>query len=246
MTDLAYMVREDWAQHGTAMVPQSAVIRDWIGQAPYLFAVPDVKKFNREGRSADLETADFIAPDPASRKVFNTTELAGLARQDKVLDHAILVLHPHDERDLEALASAVEHESLNRAFVMIWSPRDVVRTWLDGRGAVNLHTDKALDAPEPLLIAAAESMVDEEYNGLSSDNGKDAVVQLVRAFTAEGYPLDVDVWLRAYFAAGGTFRHAESIAKLIGEMKKGTKHRVKDRYVHNIVEVLRDRVSAKA
>jgi hypothetical protein len=52
--------------------------------------------------------------------------------------------------------------------------------------------------------------------------------------------LDIDAWLCAYFAAGGTFRHAESIAKLIGEMKKGTKHRVRTRYVDNIVEVLRD------
>ena len=117
---------------------------------------------------------------------------------------------------------------------------------LDGRGAVNLHSGTTLDAPDPLLIAAAESMVDEEYNGLSSGRGKDAVVQLVRAFAAEGYPVEVDVWLRAYFDAGGTFRHAEEIAKLIGEMKKGTKHRVQTPYVANIVEVLRDRLSAKA
>lgn len=240
------MVREDWAQHGTTMVPQSAVIREWTGQAPYLFAVTDVKKFNRDGRSADLKTADFIAPNWASRKVFNITELAGPARSEKVLDHAIVVLHPYGERDLEALASAVEHESLNRVFVMIWSPRDVVRTWLDGRGAIDLHTGHSHAAPDLLLIAAAESMVDEEHTGLSSGNGKDAVVQLVRARAAEGYPLDGDVWLRAYFVAGGRFRRAESIAKLIAEMKKGTKHRVKDRYVHNIVEVLRDRVSAKA
>ncbi len=74
------MVREDWAHHGTTMVRQSAVIRRWLAESPYLFAVTDVKKFNRDGRSADLETADFIAPDPTSRKVFNISELAGLAR----------------------------------------------------------------------------------------------------------------------------------------------------------------------
>ena len=89
-------------------------------------------------------------------------------------------------------------------------------------------------------------MVNEEYNGLSSGHGKDAVVQLVRAFTAAGYPLDVDSWLRAYFAAGGTFRHGESVAKLLTEMKKGVQHRVKPRYVSEIVEVLRDRTSARA
>lgn len=48
----------------------------------------------------------------------------------------------------------------------------------------------------------------------------------------EGYAVDNDGWLRAYFAAGGTFRHAESIAKLIGETKAGTGHRVEERYVY--------------
>jgi len=240
------MVREDWAQHGTAMVPQSAVIRDWIGEPPYLFAVTSVKKFNANDRSVDLETAQFIAPNPATRKVFNISELASLGNNGEVLDRAIVVLHPYEQGDLEALASAVEHESINKVFVMIWSPQEIVRTWLDGRGAMNLHTGEALAAPDPLMVAAAESMIDEEYNGLSSGRGKDAVVQLVRAFAAEGYPVEVDPWLRAYFAAGGTFRHAESISKLVKEMKAGTQHRVKQRYVQNIVEVLRDRVTAPA
>jgi hypothetical protein len=243
MTDLAYMVREDWAQHGTTMVSQSAVIRDWIGEPPFLFAVTSVKKFNPSDRSADLETVEFIAPNPATRKMFNISKLANLSGDGKMLDRAIVVLHPYEQGDLDALASAVEHESINKVFVMIWSPRDLARTWLDGRGAVNLHTGAALAAPDPLMVAAAESMIDEEYNGLSSGRGKDAVVQLVRAFAAEGYPVEVDPWLRAYFAADGTFRHADSIAKLVKEMKTGTQHRVKQRYVRNIVEVLRDRLA---
>jgi len=41
-------------------------------------------------------------------------------------------------------------------------------------------------------------------------------------------------------------RHAESIAKLVGEMKVGTQDRVKPPYVENIVEVLRDRVAEKS
>ncbi|MFF1876508.1 hypothetical protein [Leifsonia sp. NPDC058230] len=55
----------------------------------------------------------------------------------------------------------------------------------------------------------------------------------------------IQPWLRAYFAAGGTFRHAVEIAKLLGEMKKGVRHRVKARYRDNIVEILRERVNAK-
>lgn len=244
MTELAYMVREDWAQHGTMMVPQSAVIRDWLGEAPYLFAVADAKTFKTD-RPADLETAEFIAPDASTRKVFSIGELARLSREDKVLDHAIVILHPYEQRDLDALADAMKHDAIGKVFVMLWSPRDAVRAWLDGLGAIDLHTGQALSAPDPVMVQAGKSMVDEEYNGLSSGRGKDAVVQLVRAFTAAGYPLEVDSWLRAYFAAGGTFRHGESVAKLLTEMKKGTKHRVSKRYVDNIVEVLRDRTSAK-
>lgn len=246
MTELAYMVREDWAQHGTTMVAQSATIRDWIGEEPYLFAVTDVKKFNHDGRDADIETAQFIAPNSSTRKAVNIIELDRLPRDQQVIDRAVVILHPYDVRDLDALASAIKHESLRKVFVMIWSPGDMAQLWLDGLGAINLHTGQALAAPDPVMVEAGRSMVSEEYNGLSSGNGKDAVVQLVRAFTAAGYALDVDAWLRAYFAAGGAFRHGEEVAKLIGEMKKGTKHRVTPRYRDNIVEILRNSTSVKA
>lgn len=239
------MVREDWAQHGTAMREQSAVIRDWIGEPQYLFGVKDAGKFQKD-RPADLETARYIAPEAAERRVFSIGELASLADQDQVLDHAVVILHPYDQEDLDALRSAVSQDRLAKVFVMIWSPRDVVRTWLDGLGATNLHTGEAIPSPDPVMVEAGKSMVDEEYNGLSSGHGKDAVVQLVRVFTAAGYPLDVDAWLRAYFAAGGSFRHGESVKKLLTEMKQGVKHRVKVRYRDTIVDILRDRVSAKA
>jgi hypothetical protein len=52
-------------------------------------------------------------------------------------------------------------------------------------------------------------MINEQYNGLSSGRGKDVVVQLLRAFSNSGYPLDEGAWLRAFFAAGGTFPHAD-------------------------------------
>jgi hypothetical protein len=63
MSELAYMVRKNWAQHGTAMVAHGAKIRDWIGEEPNLLAVTDVKKFNYGGRNTDIEeTAQFMAP----------------------------------------------------------------------------------------------------------------------------------------------------------------------------------------
>ncbi|QIX54001.1 hypothetical protein [Rhodococcus sp. DMU1] len=242
MTELAYMVREDWGQYGTAMVPQSAIIREWTGGAPYLFAVTDIRKFSRADRGADVEVAEYIAPDAATRKVFDIRELLMLEREDKVIDHAI-VLHPFEQRDLEAIRRAVEGESVARLFVLIWSPRDMVRMWLDGQGATDLHTHETSSAPDSFMVAAAEMMVREEYNGLSSGFGKDAVVQLVRAFAAEGYPADADAWLRAYFAAGGSFRHAETLGKLVDEMKAGIHHRVRPRYRDNIFDIIRERVT---
>jgi|SRR6218665_287550 len=118
----------------------------------------------------------------------------------------------------------------------------MVHTWLDGLGALNLHTQESAPANDPLLLAAAKMIKNEDYNGLSLGRGKDAVVQLVRGFAAEGYPVEPEPWLRAYFAGGGSFRHAESVEKLVKEMKAGTKHRVTQRHRENIVEILRERL----
>ena len=244
MAELAYMVREDWAQDGTAMATQSAVIRDWLGGAPYLFAVKSAAKF-RSDRPADLETVEFIAPDPTSRKVFSISELVNLKHEDKILNHGIAVMHPYEERDLDTLAEAVANDRVDKVFVMIWSPTNIVRKWLDGLGAVDLDTGQTALSPDPIMVEAAKLIVMEEHNGLSSGYGKDTVVQLVRASTSAGCPLDVEAWLRAYFAAGGTFRHGESLNKLLKEMKSGAKHRVKDRFRPNIVEILHDRAAAQ-
>jgi hypothetical protein len=242
MGDLAYMIRADWAQQGTAMVPNSARIREWLGVPPYLFAVTDTKKFTPDGRGADVEAADFIAPSGTERLVFNMTDLAQIVDQEKTLDHAIVVLHPYKQQDLDILSEAITRGRLDRVFVMIWSEREVIKTWLDAHGATDLFTGKSTTPPDPLMLEAARMIIDEEYNGLESGRGKDAVVQLVRAFQANGYPAGLDTWLRAYFAAGGTFHHAESITKLLTEMRKGVKHRVKEAYVDNVFELIQTRV----
>ncbi|MCO7238701.1 hypothetical protein [Aeromicrobium sp. CnD17-E] len=246
MTDLAYMVREDWAQHGSAMHPQSQVIRSWAGELPHLFAVHDLKQYSQIDLSADHEAAEFIAPGSSTRSVLSFSDLRGLLRTEKTVDHAVIALHPSQERDLDVLQQVVAAERFARLFVLVWSPGDAVRAWLDGRGAVNLHIRHAIASPDPLLVAAAKMMVAEEYNGLSSGIGKDSVVCLVRVFAANGYPPDTAVWLRAYFAAGGTFRHAKSVEKLVGEVRAGVKHRVKQRYVVDIFEVINDRVRDEA
>jgi len=242
MTDLAYMVREDWAQQGTAMVSSSARIREWLGDGPMVFAVTDKRKFNG-ANSADREAAEYIVVGRAY-DVVDIADLTRLADDDRLVNVAVVVLHPFDQRDCEALNEMIGYEAASRVFIMIWSPQDTIRAWLDGHGAVDLHSGAPLPAPDPLLVAAAELMVDEQYNGLGSGRGKDAVVQLLRVFTASGYPLDGDAWLRAFFAAGGDFRNADSVVKFVKEMKAGTKHRVTPRFRDEIVDTLRERVTS--
>jgi hypothetical protein len=189
-------------------------------------------------------TADFLAPDGVERRVFKIVDLAQILDQDTTLEHAIIVLHPFETQDLEILREVISSGKLGRVFVMIWSRTEVIKTWLDAHGALDLHIGLSAASPDPLMLEAARMMIKEEYNGLESGRGKDAVVQLVRAFQSHGYPVDLETWLRAYFAAGGTFHHAESITKLITEMQKGVKHRVKDAYVDNVFELIQSRAGA--
>lgn len=245
MTELAYMVRDDWGQHGTAMRQQSAVIRDWLGSPPCVFAAADRKAYESD-HSADREFMTYVAHDADERDVIDLSDLNELRRADKTVTRPLIVLHPYKERDCDLLREIVATESVASLFVIVWSPRDMVRTWLDGVGAINLHTGSALEAPDAVQLEAAKCWVGEQYNGLSSGNGKDAVVQLLRVFTAAGYPLDADTWLRAFFAAGGEFDEATKVAKLIKEMQGGTQHRIKARYRPDILSVLRERATKTA
>jgi hypothetical protein len=245
MAELAYMVREDWAQHGTAMQQQSAVIRDWLGSPPYVFVTADRKKYESD-HSADRVFIKYVAHDADERRVIDLSDLNELRRADKSVTRPLVVLHPYKERDCDLLRGVVATESVAKLFVIVWSSHGMVRAWLDGVGATNLHTGSALEAPDAVQLEAAKCWVGEQYNGLSSGNGKDAVVQLLRVFTAAGYPLDADTWLRAFFAAGGEFDEATKVAKLIKEMQGGTQHRIKTRYRPDILSVLRERATKTA
>lgn len=240
MTELAYMTRDDWGEHGTGMVAQSAKIRDWLGGPPFLFATTDAKRFESDN-SADQEFVDFVAPEATTRQVFNLAELRDLQRSGETLDQAIVILHPYEEPDCELLREVVEASTVARLLVIVWSQQDMVRAWLDGIGALDLHAGSPHPTPDPVQLKAAKSWVSEQYNGLSGDIGKSVVVELLRVFTAADYTLDVDTWLRAFFAAGGEFAQAEAIAKLIQEMQRGVRHRIKERFRPNILDVLRER-----
>ncbi|GAB2715203.1 MULTISPECIES: hypothetical protein [Arthrobacter] len=191
-----------------------------------------------------MEFVNYVALEKDSRRILAISELRKPAQNSKRFNGTLIVLHPHEQDDCELLRELVDNDGVARLFVVVWSPADMVRIWLDGMGARNLDTGSAHEAPDAVQLEAATCMVGEQYNGLSTGNGKAAVVRLIRAFTDGGYPLEKAPWLKAFFAAGGEFRHAESIGKLISEMKKGTKHRVQQRYRPEILSILRERAAA--
>jgi len=65
-------------------------------------------------------------------------------------------------------------------------------------GARNLDTGLVHENADALQLEAAKCMVNEQYNGLSTGNGKAAVVQLIRTFTDSGYSLEQEPWLKAF------------------------------------------------
>ncbi|APZ35825.1 hypothetical protein BOH66_08445 [Microbacterium aurum] len=243
MTELAYMTLSDWGQHGTAMVPQSARIREWLGAAPFLFATASKKQYDGHA-SLDRTIVEHIAPTASDRTVVEIQSLHDLIRDDSLLSHAITVLRPSEESDCDLLAELVVSGRLQKVFVVVHHDSYPIRVWLDAMGATNLHTGTSVAPIAPVLREAAESIKDEDYNGLSSGRGKDAIVQLVRAFEPHGYPVDSELWTRAYFAVGGSFGHAAVIAKLVTEMQRGVRHRVKPRYREEIYDILLARSEA--
>lgn len=237
VTELAYMTLSDWGQRGTTVVPQSARIREWLGDAPFLFATASRKQYD-SAASTDRIIVEHIAPTPADRVVVEIQSLRDLIRDESVISHAITVLRPFEEADCDLLAELVASGRLQKVFVIVHHDSYPIRVWLDAMGATNVHTGTSVTPITPVLRQAAESIKDEDYNGLSSGRGKDAIVQLVRAFQPNGYPVDPELWTRAYFTVGGSFGHAADIAKLVTEMQRGVRHRVKPRYREEIYDIL--------
>jgi hypothetical protein len=239
MTEIAYMTREDWAQEAAAMVPQSAVIRDWLGKAPHLFAVADPAYVHKKPQSIDRETLQYIAPTAESRHIVSIAQLRSLGADGATYDHAIAILHPHDDTNADAVREFLTAGTFSRALVMVWHGEQLFRTCHDGMHALDLHTGTTTDPIAPVMIEAARMIKNEDYNGLSSGHGKDATVQLLRVFGENGYPIEREPWLRAYFSVGGSIRHAQTIAKLIEEMRRGVRHRVERHYRDDIFAILK-------
>jgi len=240
MAELAYMVREDWAQRGTGMLKHSARIREWLGDDRFALLVADASKYHSD-RAADRETAKYIGLVNQRVGPASISDL-GKKRGEPLRAITALVIHPYLESDLDVLRRAVNDGVVGRMFVMVWSPKEVVRLWLDALGALNLHNEASHALPNAVMIEASRIMVDEEYNSLESGHGKDAVVGLMRAFRSAGYPSDEKSWARAFVAAGGSFRGLKSVQRFAIEIQGGTRHRVASRFPNEIVRILEQQV----
>lgn len=245
MTELAYMTHADWAQDGTGMEEQGRRIREWLDGEPYIFVDLALDKRGKK-TPTDSMFADSVAPAGAQRITVGLSEFLEYSRPgDGYFDHALVVIYPFEERECELLREVIAQARIKRVFVIVWSAFYLVRDMLDGLGAVNLFDGSRVAQPDPLQVAAAEAMVAEEYNGLESGRGKDAVIQLLRAFREEGYLLD-ETWIHALFAAGGSYRSAQTLARFLKEMNDGVKHRIQARFVPDIVRVLRAQIARDA
>lgn len=220
-----------------------ARIRDWLDGEPYVFLDPALD--NRGAKTTtDPTFLESVAPEGTQRIVVGLSEFSEYSRPGETsFDHSVVVVYPFDERACELLREIIVEGRVKRMLIIVWSSRYLVADMLEGLGAMNLFTGTTAPVPDPLQLAAADAMVAEQYNGLGSGRGKDAVIQLLRAFSDEGYLLD-ESWIRALFAAGGTFRSAESVAKFLTEMNDGVRHRVRQRFVSDIVRVLREQLGS--
>ncbi len=154
------MVREDWAQRGTAMEASSAVIREWFGEDRYALLVTDASQYHSD-RAADRETADFLGAAAQRIGPVSISDLRAVRRGGRTGITA-MAIHPYTEPDVGTLREAVRDRVVSRLFVMVWAPYEDIRRWLDGLNALNLYDRTRREAPDSVMVEACRIMVNEE------------------------------------------------------------------------------------
>lgn len=234
VSELAYMNRWQWAE-GFDMEANSRAAHDWLGDRAHWVVVRD-RASQHHPRDADFGVVDLISPPGERRDVLEFSELGRVANGAAAITDPVLFVHPSDDEEADTIRRLVAG-GLDATFVMTWSKIDLVRLWLEARSAVNLLASEQIVLPDPLAMKAAEAMVSEEYNGLSSGRGKDTVIQCLRSLEAEGYSLSPSDWGRAVLGAGGSFKSARTVMRFTKEMAEGHMHRTKPRFRPEIVSL---------
>ncbi|SJN10592.1 hypothetical protein FM113_09510 [Leucobacter sp. 7(1)] len=226
------------------MVERSERIRTWIGDtAAYVFCAE--KRDYCASMSGRIERDLFEHIQTPTTKAITASFSELYKLKDEKIDATLIALVPFREPDFESIRKAIEDDTFDKVVILIMREGEMSRSIARAYGALNLGTGVCDELPDSLMVEAARMMVNEEHNGLSSGIGKDATLSLIHAFRQSGVPAQKEPWLAAYFAAGGEVRHAETVAKFIDEINKGTRHRYKQRYRANIVEIIKERMLEK-
>lgn len=243
MKRLAYIDQRDWPQPGAEMRRRVETVTTWLETEAPLFFASGTAQAGRGRPSAGAHAARYIAKGAA----FQLSPLVGLEAllgTNARVDKPAVVLFPEKYGDSELLRELVGDGHFETLLVLVRFDGVLVRSWLESQGSVNLHTRQTAPDVDPTVLEAASMMVDEQYDGLESGRGKDAVVQLLRAFAAERHDLTDTEWLRAFFTAGGDFRNAHAVHRLAQEMRDGRRHRTNSRYVEHVCQEIRRRVAS--
>lgn len=237
MTELAYMVREDWAGDPPDPAAGSKRVADWLAGRRHLVGVPR-PPLGSDERPVDAAAIRWISP----------AETRTAVRETSCLTHdlppggttaPVLFIHPTPTGDCQTIVDLVRGGLVRSAFVLVWSPMDTIRLWLEAMGAAELSGKPTPDLPDAVLMCAARAVQDEEYDGLDIGRGKDAAVQAIRVLAAEGYPLDPELWGRALLRAGSSLRSAEVVMDYVKSMAAGHRYRTERRFRDDIARVWR-------
>lgn len=186
---------------------------------PYVLSLSDPNGLQNPS-SVDIDFINYFALQNEAPPIVSISGFWKFAQQGEHFNGTLKVIQPCLQEDCEWLKELVDGDLVDRLFIVVRSPSNLVRIWLDGMGSLYLDKVSAHERPDVVPLAAARCKISEQYYGLSAGQGKDAVIQLIRAFADGGYDLEMDPWIQAFFAAGGEFRHAESFIKMISEMKR--------------------------
>lgn len=244
MTEIAYMIHEDWARRGKGMFANGQLVRTWNSGTNPIYVAERTDDLYESGH-IDGVVGNSICAGEGIDPVFEYRELGRKIVRENFSGLSFVALNPQSCESGEVLRSLAKNGTPTRIYVHVWARNSLVHDWLVGLGAKNLLVNETVCPADPLRIEACMMMVNEEYNGLRHGRGKDVVLTLLHAFAKEGDQLDAAEWAPTFFAAGGSFKGAETVKKFVEEVRAGKRHRYAKDYLRpNIVNILRERITS--
>lgn len=133
------------------MMAQSTIIRKWLGEPPNLFVTSN-SKILQGPNSAVREFVDYVALKNDSRGIVSVQELRARTQHGERFNGTLTVMYLNRIDDDDLLRKLVDEDLVARLFVIVWSPLDMIRLWLDGKQACDLGIGSAHDAPDAVQL----------------------------------------------------------------------------------------------